>query len=172
MRRAVAIRLPALALVLLAGLPAWSASAHKPRMAIFLSRATYAAHRHTAQMAGQGWAGVANLAGLPYDTLFVEEIGSQDLVRYRVLVFAQCSAVEDRLAPKLTAAVERYAGSRIVLAVEGAGDAGQAVRLRSTGTPKRATLGGGPVEIARAGTDFELTLAAFRGRAELEVEFE
>jgi hypothetical protein len=66
----------------------------------------------------------------------------------------------------------REAGSRIVLAVEGAGDAGQAVRLRSTGTPKRATLGGRPVEIARAGTDFELTLPAFRGRAELDVEFE
>src|SRR5512132_1257182 len=66
-----------------------TASFTQPRMAIFLSKTSYHHAWETSQLAGHGWVGIATLAGIPYDTLFVEEIpGDQELSRYSTLVFA------------------------------------------------------------------------------------
>jgi hypothetical protein len=43
-------------------------------LAIFLSKTSYHHAWETSQLAGHGWVGIAMLAGIPYDTLFVEEM--------------------------------------------------------------------------------------------------
>ena len=70
-------------------------SFRQPRLAIFLSKASYHQAWETSQLAGHGWVGVATLAGIPYDTLFVEEMPEDKaLAKYSTLVFAQASQVD------------------------------------------------------------------------------
>src|SRR5581483_11074510 len=84
-------------LLLLCGMgSASTASFTQPRLAIFLSKTSYRRSWETSQLAGHGWVGIATLAGIPYDTLFVEEMPSdQELSRYSTLVFAQAPEVDD-----------------------------------------------------------------------------
>jgi hypothetical protein len=77
-------------------------------MAIFMGRASYAHSRDSAQMSARGWAGMANMAGIPYDTLFLEDIAVQDLARYRLLVFAQITCVEEKTLAALAGSLEKY----------------------------------------------------------------
>lgn len=71
-------------------------SSTQPRLAIFLSKTSYHHAWETSQLAGHGWVGIATLAGIPYDTLFVEELpGDQELSKYSTLVFAQATLVDD-----------------------------------------------------------------------------
>lgn len=73
-----------------------TASFTRPRLAIFLSKTSYHHDWETSQLAGHGWAGIATLAGIPYDTLFVEEMpADQELSKYSTLVFAQASLADD-----------------------------------------------------------------------------
>ena len=70
-------------------------SFRQPRLAIFLSKTSYHQAWETSQLAGHGWVGVATLAGIPYDTLFVEEMPEdKELSKYSSLVFAQASLVD------------------------------------------------------------------------------
>ena len=84
-------------LLLLCGIAfASTASFRQPRLAIFLSKTSYHHDWETSQLAGHGWVGIATLAGIPYDTLFVEEMpGDQELSKYSTLVFAQAELVDD-----------------------------------------------------------------------------
>jgi hypothetical protein len=71
----------------------------KPRAAIIISQASFGRDWLATQMSGHGWTGIANLAGIPYDTLFPSDIVQPQVAsRYRVLVFAHCFAVEDASA--------------------------------------------------------------------------
>jgi hypothetical protein len=83
-------------LVLFCGMAFGSShSFRQPRLAIFLSKTSYHQAWETSQMAGHGWVGVATLAGIPYDTLFVEEMPEdKELGKYSTLVFAQASQVD------------------------------------------------------------------------------
>ena len=67
-----------------------TASFTQPRLAIFLSKPSYHHAWETSQLAGHGWVGIATLAGIPYDTLFVEEI--QATRNCRVLHTCVCPA--------------------------------------------------------------------------------
>jgi len=84
-------------LLLLCGMSlASTASFTQPRVAIFLSKTSYHHAWETSQLAGHGWVGIATLAGIPYDTLFVEEMpGDEELSKYSTLVFAQATLVDD-----------------------------------------------------------------------------
>ena len=87
-------------------------------MGIFMSQVSYGQNRGPSQSASRGWAGLANLAGFPYDTLFLEEIG--DLAPYRVVVFAQCTALSDKTYAVLTSVLEKYLAGGGNVIVEGA----------------------------------------------------
>ncbi len=81
----------------------------KPRLAVVMSRASFAGDWAATQMSAHGWVGIANLAGIPYDTLFLEDLATgNDLGRYSVLVFAQCTAVEPDTLSSLTATLQGY----------------------------------------------------------------
>src|SRR5678810_1488691 len=70
-------------------------SFQQPRLAIFLSKTSYHHAWETSQLAGHGWVGIATLAGIPYDTLFVEEMpGDQELSKYSCLLYTSDAADE------------------------------------------------------------------------------
>ena len=97
-------------LLLLCGMAfAATASFTEPRLAIFLSRTSYHRAWETSQLAGHGWVGIATLAGLPYDTLFVEEMPSdQELSKYSTLVFAQATLVDDATYSQIVLRLHPY----------------------------------------------------------------
>jgi hypothetical protein len=81
----------------------------KPRIAVIMSKTSFDRVWDVTQMSAHGWVGVANLAGIPYDTLFLEDIAARrDLAPYRLLVFAQCTSVEPETLGLLTSVLKRY----------------------------------------------------------------
>jgi hypothetical protein len=97
-------------LLLLCGLAfASTESFTQPRLAVFLSKTSYHHAWETSQLAGHGWVGIATLAGIPYDTLFVEEIaGDQELSKYSTLVFAQATLVDDATYSQIVLRLRAY----------------------------------------------------------------
>ena len=89
----------------------------QPRLAIFLSKTSYHHSWETSQLAGHGWVGIATLAGIPYDTLFVEEMpGDGELSKYSTLVFAQATLVDDATYSNMVLRLRGYlAGNRSVI---------------------------------------------------------
>jgi len=89
----------------------------QPRLAIFLSKTSYHHDWETSQLAGHGWVGIATLAGIPYDTLFVEEMpGDPELSKYSTLVFAQVTRVDDATYSQIVLRLRAYiAGNHSVI---------------------------------------------------------
>jgi hypothetical protein len=105
-------------LLLLCGMAfASTASFTQPRLAIFLSKTSYHQAWETSQLAGHGWVGIATLAGIPYDTLFVEEMpGDQELLKYSTLVFGQAALVDDATYSQIVLRLRAYlAGNHSVI---------------------------------------------------------
>ena len=94
-----------------------TASFTQPRLAIFLSKTSYHHDWGTSQLAGHGWVGIATLAGIPYDTLFVEEMpGDQELLKYSTLVFGQATLVDDATYSQIVLRLRAYlAGNHSVI---------------------------------------------------------
>lgn len=72
--------------VLLAG----TLSARDAKVAVVMSKTSYGIAESETGSAGKAWTAVANLAGLPYETLFVEDLKSEALDAYSLLVLSQC----------------------------------------------------------------------------------
>src|SRR3954462_8329201 len=105
-------------LLLLCGMTfASTGSFTQPRLAIFLSKTSYHHAWETSQLAGHGWVGIATLAGIPYDTLFVEEMpGDGELAKYSTLVFAQATLVDDATYSQMVLRLRTYlAGTHSVI---------------------------------------------------------
>jgi hypothetical protein len=91
---------------------------HNPRVAIIMSKSTFDRAWDVAQMSAHGWVGVANLAGIPYDTLFLEDLVSEKSAsRYAVLVFAECTTIEPITLKQLLPFLQNYlkGGGNIVI---------------------------------------------------------
>ena len=70
------------------------------------------------QMTAHGWGGVVNLAGIPYDCLFIEDINPKnDLAKYDCLIFGQCKYVAEDNYESLNSALGKYieTGGNIIL---------------------------------------------------------
>ncbi len=81
----------------------------QPRMAIFLSKTSYHHDWETSQLAGHGWAGISTLAGIPYDTVFVEEMpDDKELSKYSTIVFAQAALVDDATYSQIVLRLRAY----------------------------------------------------------------
>ena len=80
-----------------------------PRTAVVISRTSFDQRWGVTQMAAHGWAGVTNLAGIPYDCLFLEEFTAQlDLSKYHSLILAQCSYVTENDYQNFLASLKKY----------------------------------------------------------------
>jgi len=89
-----------------------------PRIGIVIDETSYKQRWGITQMTAHGWAGIANLAGIPYDCLFLNELPQHpQLSRYTALVLAQCSYVEEKLYPQLTKTLKKYlnAGGHLII---------------------------------------------------------
>ncbi|HPG38954.1 MAG TPA: hypothetical protein PLP19_08865 [bacterium] len=98
-------------LILLPGIihPAWSAGFENPRLALVISESSFQQRWGVTQMSAHGWAAVANLAGIPYDCLFLEQFaGDVDLSRYQLLVLGQCTYVADSLYNGILSSLKGY----------------------------------------------------------------
>jgi hypothetical protein len=92
----------------------------RPRLAIFLSKTSYHHDWETSQLAGHGWVGLATLAGIPYDTLFVEEMpGEQELSKYSTLVFAQATSVDEATYSEIVLRLRPYLGGSHSVILDG-----------------------------------------------------
>ena len=103
-------RLQVLSLLFVMTLSALGNSAFdNPRVGIVISRAGVESQWEVVQMAAHGWGATVNLAGIPYDCLFVEDVaGGKDLSRYQALIFAQCADVADARYPGLVSGLKSY----------------------------------------------------------------
>lgn len=89
-----------------------------PRVGLVISKASFEASWEVVQMSAHGWAGVVNLAGVPYGCLFVEDVaGGADLNQYDALVLTQCTHLSDALYDGLRRALRDYtaAGGSVVI---------------------------------------------------------
>lgn len=93
-------------------------SFENPRAGIVISKTSFQQHWGVTQMAAHGWAAAVNLAGIPYDCLFLEDLPAiKNLAEYDLLIFGQCGYVEDDLYKKLIPALTQYlsAGGNILI---------------------------------------------------------
>lgn len=91
-----------------------------PRIAIVLSREGVALSSYVPQRTGFGWLGVAALAGVPYATLFVDELGDDGAAlanQYGVLVLPEMHCLSETNYERMTRIVRAYreAGGAIVV---------------------------------------------------------
>ncbi len=114
------LRLGAVLLLLCGVAFASPPSFRQPRVAIFLSKTSYHRAWETSQLAGHGWVGMATLAGIPYDTLFVEEMpGDKELSKYSTLVFAQAALVDDATYSQIVLRLRAYLAGDHSLILDG-----------------------------------------------------
>jgi hypothetical protein len=69
-------------------------------------------------MSAHGWGGVVNLAGIPYDCFFVEDLSaSQQLNNYNCLIISQCAFLTDGTYNEILNVLEKYLadGGNIIL---------------------------------------------------------
>ncbi len=91
-----------------------------PRVGIVISKTSYQHRWGVTQMCAHGWAGVVNLAGIPYDCLFISDIiQKRDLSRYDALILGQCTYVSNTDYPGLVKALDRYLSKGGSLIVDG-----------------------------------------------------
>ena len=105
--------LTTLLLVLLAG----TLFAREAKVAVVMSKTSYRIAESETGSAAKAWTAVANLAGLPYETLFVEDIQAASLDRYSLLILAQCLYLTDAEYAQVEGAVRHFveAGKGVVV---------------------------------------------------------
>jgi hypothetical protein len=107
-------------IILLIGLMVFKASAAvSPRLAIVISKTGFSQKWGVTQMAAHGWGAAANLAGIPYNCLFLEDLSETDLTRYGLLILAQCGYAPDSGYPLLIGALQTYLGRGGHIIVDG-----------------------------------------------------
>lgn len=99
-------------------LSAQSASFDNPRIGIVISKSSINQDWEIVQMSAHGWGATVNLAGIPYDCLFIEDVVEEkDLSRYGALIFTQCASVKSSLYDGLEKRLSSYlenAGNLII----------------------------------------------------------
>lgn len=65
-------------------------SARDVKVSVVMSKTSYAVAESETGGAGKAWTAVANLAGLPYETLFVEDLTEKKVDESSLLVLSQC----------------------------------------------------------------------------------
>ena len=92
-----------------------------PRLAVVMSKTSFDRQWDVTQMSAHAWVGIANLAGIPYETVFLEDLVSgEGLPRYKVLVFAQCTSIDPDIVNPLTRVLAAYLQQHGNVLVDGA----------------------------------------------------
>jgi hypothetical protein len=107
-------------LVLLLASVSFAQKYDNPRIAVIMSRDSFARQWDVTQMSAHAWVGIANLAGIPYDTLFLEDLAAdQQLSRFSTLVFAQCTTIGPDSLTRLVPVLDRFVKQGGNLVIDG-----------------------------------------------------
>ena len=91
-----------------------------PRIAIIISKSSFAHHWGVTQMSAHGWGGVVNLAGVPYDCYFSEDLSDDlNLKKYDCLIFTQCTYLNDDAYEKTVKVLDNYLSEGGNLIIDG-----------------------------------------------------
>ena len=67
----------------------------RSRAAVVISRTSFIAREAEVSGAAKSWTALASLAGMPYSTLFIEDLDEDVLSSHEVFVFSQCTFLTD-----------------------------------------------------------------------------
>ena len=102
-------------LIVLAGIPSFADAAvqeESPRAAVVISRTSYSARENEVSGAAKSWTAIAGLAGIPYSTLFVEDLADGSLTDgFDVFVLSQCTFLTDSEYDIVSKFVDRISGT-------------------------------------------------------------
>ena len=103
--------------LLLAMMPGAVLFARETKVAVVMSKTSYGIAQEETGAAGKAWTAIANLAGLPYETLFVEDLKKEALDAYSLLVLSQCLYLTDAEYAQVDGAVRHFveAGKGVVI---------------------------------------------------------
>ncbi|MBN2367239.1 MAG: hypothetical protein JXL67_13805, partial [Calditrichaeota bacterium] len=90
-----------------------------PRVGIVISKTSFQHRWGVTQMSAHGWAAVLNLAGIPYDCLFLSDLADNDLTSYDALILGQCGYVGDSLYRELISVFQIYLDNGGNLIIDG-----------------------------------------------------
>jgi hypothetical protein len=55
-----------------------------------------------------GWGGIVNLAGIPYDCLFIEDISAEQDLKNMIVIISQCSYLTDSIFNQFLEIAKKY----------------------------------------------------------------
>ncbi|HOZ20886.1 MAG TPA: hypothetical protein PLO28_03820 [bacterium] len=90
-----------------------------PRLGLVISKTSFDQKWGVTQMSAHGWAAAANLAGIPYDCFFLEELTTSDLRAIDALILGQCSHVAEKDYAPFAAKLKEYLAGGGHLIVDG-----------------------------------------------------
>jgi hypothetical protein len=82
-----------------------------------ISKTSFENDWRATQMAAHAWTAMAHLAGVPYDTLLLEDVADHDLARHSAVILVRCSSVSTRVYQGLIRTLRNYlaAGGNIIV---------------------------------------------------------
>lgn len=106
-------------IILLTALLSFSAFAEENKVAVVISRTSYENKMADVSGASKSWTAICNLAGLPYSTLFVEDLDDEVVENHNVLVLCQCSFLTNQEYAKVTEFVSKIKDRKYGVIVDG-----------------------------------------------------
>jgi hypothetical protein len=90
---------------------------HKPRIGIVISKTSFDHRWGITQMSSHGWTGAVNLAGIPYETLVLEEMTPEDLAGLNALILTQCTYIARADIARATSLIRDFhkAGGQLIV---------------------------------------------------------
>ena len=92
---------------------------HNPRIGIVISKTSFDQRWSITQMSSHGWTGAVNLAGIPYETLFLEELDMGTIEGLDALILTQCTYIARNDIGRVTGLIREYAGEGGNLIIDG-----------------------------------------------------
>ena len=106
-------------ILLFASLLSIAALATENKVAVVISKTSYDARSSEVTPAAKSWTAACNLAGLPYSTLFVEDLNDEVLAKHNVVVFCQCAFLTNAEYAMVQDFVSKINGTKYGVVVDG-----------------------------------------------------
>ncbi|TVQ14389.1 MAG: hypothetical protein EA364_04505, partial [Balneolaceae bacterium] len=103
----------------LAGAAKAQTADHNPRIGIVISKTSFEQRWSITQMSSHGWTGAVNLAGIPYETLFLEELDQDTIDGLDALILTQCTYIARSDIGRVTELIREYTGQGGNLIIDG-----------------------------------------------------
>jgi len=89
------------------------------RVAVVISHTSYNQKPSEVTPAAKSWTAVCNIAGLPYSTLFVEDLNDEVAAKHNVVIFSQCSHLSDDEYAQIKNFISKIKGQEYGIIIDG-----------------------------------------------------